>query len=406
MRFPMLLLLATLWILPVRAGEPVSGAADSPAAPGDVPVYVSDDPAVPPTHAYFALGDVLAEVSLPPPAEPSLVIMGGGPDVDAAFRWMIERSGVRPWTGGRFVVIRAWGTDAYNPYLYFSDENSGTSRNIATDWVGGAALGLSSVETLVIPDRQAANDPFVNHVLGRAHAVFIAGGDQSDYIRFWKNTALHATLNRLVQSNVPLGGTSAGLAVMGQFDFSAMNDTVYSEEALSDPYNEFMTFDPDPLSLTGGFLAPAAFRNTILDSHLDSRDRMGRLLTFVSRLVAPYPDGSGCPGGLLDAGTSRFHGARGIGVDVEAALLVQGDGVRTPYTGRRVSNPASTSESAVYFVRPMQPPGVCASRMPLTVAGMEIRKLADDTVFNLSDWSGKPPYYVDVSAGRLSRDPY
>lgn len=39
--------------------------------------------------------------------------MGGGTDVDAAFKWMIERSG-----GGNFVVIRTAGTDAYNPYIY------------------------------------------------------------------------------------------------------------------------------------------------------------------------------------------------------------------------------------------------------------------------------------------------
>ena len=41
------------------------------------------------------------------------VLMGGGADVDAAFTWMIDKSG-----GGDFVVIRATGTDAYNSYIY------------------------------------------------------------------------------------------------------------------------------------------------------------------------------------------------------------------------------------------------------------------------------------------------
>ena len=40
------------------------------------------------------------------------VLMGGGKDVDAAFRWMIERSG-----NGDVLVLRARGTDAYNPYI-------------------------------------------------------------------------------------------------------------------------------------------------------------------------------------------------------------------------------------------------------------------------------------------------
>ncbi|MBK6651748.1 MAG: cyanophycinase [Betaproteobacteria bacterium] len=360
---------------------------------------------LPVTHEYHALGQPDAEVSASPQAEPSLVIMGGGPDVDNAFAWMIARAGVRPGTGGRFVVIRATGTDAYNPYIYFSDDKDSTSSQIAADWVGGASMGLSSVETLVIPDRNAANHPFVNAVVARAQAVFIAGGDQSDYIRYWKGTALHATLDNLIAQNVPVGGTSAGLAVLGQFDFSAMVDSVSTAEALTNPYNEFMTLDPDPLSLTGGFLTPAAFRNTILDSHLDSRDRMGRLMTFVSRLVAPLGS-AGCKGGILAAGTSTLQGARGIGVGVETALLVQGDGLITPFTGQRVTNPNSTTESAVYFVRPMEVPKVCSSGLPLTVGQMEVRKLSDSSVFNLSDWAGKPARYVDVTAGVLSSSPY
>ena len=43
---------------------------------------------------------------------PGTVLMGGGTDVDAAFQWMCQRSG-----GGDFLVIRATGTDAYNPYI-------------------------------------------------------------------------------------------------------------------------------------------------------------------------------------------------------------------------------------------------------------------------------------------------
>jgi cyanophycinase-like exopeptidase len=358
------------------------------------------------TYRYFAEGAPAQIVNVPTPAEPSTVIMGGGPDVDSAFRWMIERSGVRPGTGGRFVIIRASGTEAYNPYIYYSNQALTTSATVAPEWVGGASMGLSSVETLVIPDREAANHAFVNEVVGRAQAVFIAGGDQSDYIRYWKNTALHTTLDSLMQRNVPIGGTSAGLAVLGQFDFSAMVDGVLTSEAFADPYNEFMTLDPDPLSLTGGFLTPPAFRNAILDSHLNTRDRMGRMLTFVSRLVAQV-GATGCTGGILSAGTSPRNGARAIGVGVETALLVQGNGLQTPFEGRRVSNPYTTeTDNAVYFVRPLQAATVCSPGMPFTAQQFEIRKLNDAGVFNLSDWSGKPAYTVDVNAGVLSANPY
>ena len=35
-----------------------------------------------------------------PAQHPIFVLMGGGPDVDEAFRWMISRAGIRPGTGG------------------------------------------------------------------------------------------------------------------------------------------------------------------------------------------------------------------------------------------------------------------------------------------------------------------
>ena len=43
---------------------------------------------------------------------PGTVMMGGNTDVDAAFQWMCALAG-----NGDFLVIRATGTDAYNPYI-------------------------------------------------------------------------------------------------------------------------------------------------------------------------------------------------------------------------------------------------------------------------------------------------
>lgn len=357
-------------------------------------------------YGYFVTGNAQANVTLvTSPRAASFVLMGGGPDVDEAFRWMITRAGITPTTGGRFVVIRATGTEAYNPYIYYSDANSSASGAIADQWVGGASLGLTSVETLVIPNIAAANDDFVNAVVGKANAVFIAGGDQSDYIKYWKGTKLDQTLRGLMTKNIPMGGTSAGLAVLGQFDFSALRGTVTSSEALANPYNKYMTLDPNPLSLTGGFLAPPALANTVLDSHLDSRDRMGRLIAFVARTVAPVKT-AGCPGGILAVGASQPATARGIGVSVETALLVQGEG-NGKFTAQRATNPSTTSESAVYFVRPLNPPTVCSSGQALTMTTVEIKKLAESsTVFDLTNWSGLDGHSVDVISGALTSTPY
>ena len=368
--------------------------------------------AKPPAYTYSSVGDPARAPSVSAvQSSPSFVLMGGGPDVDEAFRWMIRQAGVKPGSGGRLVVIRATGDGAYNPYIYYSNPASSTaSGDIVDGWVGGASLGLSSVETLVIPSTTAANDAFVNSVVGRANAVWIAGGDQSDYIKYWKGQALEKTLAALMKNNVPVGGTSAGLAVLGQFDYAALNGTVTSSQALANPFNKYMTLDPAPLSTTGGFIAPPALAGIITDSHVDARDRLGRLVTFVSRLVAPYAgSGSqqfGCTGGVLPNSA-----ARGIGMSVESALLVNWDAVNGHYSGRRVTNtPAPDTEAAVYFVNVTQGPTQCVSGKALSVgaSSIQIRKLADSTsTINLSDWSSYPIHRsVGVTGGVLSPDPY
>ncbi|KQP17783.1 hypothetical protein ASF43_07865 [Pseudorhodoferax sp. Leaf267] len=360
-----------------------------------------------PLYSYYAQGNANAAVHAPASRPtPSFVLMGGGPDVDPAFRWLIQRAGITRGSGGRFVVIRASGTDAYNPYIFYSDEALSTSGTVADQWVGGASMGLSSVETLVIPSVKAANSAAVNAIVAKANVVFIAGGDQGQYIRFWKGTALEQTLKGLMQRNVPIGGTSAGLAVLGQFDYSALYNSATSELAMRDPFYRDIIFDPSPLSLSGGFIALPALESLIFDSHFDSRDRMGRLVTFIARIVAPVSmSGSvfGCSGGVLPASLSGNKTARGIGIGVETALLVQGNGEGRPVTATRVTNPSTTTESAVYFVRPSVAPTVCKPLTPLSVATVEVRKLANSAaVFNLTEWTGVPLYrYVDVNAGQL-----
>ena len=358
----------------------------------------------PAAYSYSSVGNPSFATTVSQPPNPSYVLMGGGPDVDEAFRWMIRRAGITPATGGRLVVIRATGDGAYNPYIFYSNKRKSTaSGDIVDGWVGGASLGLTSVETLVIPSTAAADDPAVNSIVAKASAVWIAGGDQADYIRYWKGRELEKTLNALMQKNVPVGGTSAGLAVLGGFDFSALNGTVTSTQALANPYNPYMTFDPSPLSTVGGFISPPPLVNTILDSHFDARDRMGRLISFISRLVGTYAAAGtqqyGCTGGVL--GNSA---AKGIGIGVETALLVQRNPDST-YTGQRVTNISTTTESAVYFVNVTQGPTLCASGKPLDVptSSIEVRKLAEPGVtVNLMDWSSLPVYKsLGIASGML-----
>jgi cyanophycinase len=180
---------------------------------------------------------------------------GGGTDVDAVYQWMCQRSG-----NGDFLVIRATGTDAYNPYIQQLCPNE------------------NSVATLIIPNRTAASDPFVATTIQNAEALFIAGGDQSDYINFWKGTPVETALNNLIARNVPIGGTSAGMNVLSQFIYSALaSQGVTSSQALADPFTKYITLDENLVNIS-------TVQGVIDDPHFVTRDRMGRDLAFLGRI--------------------------------------------------------------------------------------------------------------------------
>src|SRR4029077_8522763 len=106
----------------------------------------------------------------------------------------------------------------------------------------------------------------------------IAGGDQSNYVRFWQDTPVQDEINRHIAEGKPLGGSSAGLAVLGEFSFSSMIDTIHSPAALADPYGNKVTLSRD-------FLRIPLLTGIITDAHFVKRDRMGRLVVFLGRIL-------------------------------------------------------------------------------------------------------------------------
>ena len=172
--------------------------------------------------------------------------MGGATEDDNAMIWFLQRAG-----GGDVVVLRATGSDGYNTYLY-------------TD----LGVTVNSVETIVVASAAAANNPYVSNQIRNAEALWIAGGDQYDYVSIWKNSPMKDAINYLInEKNVTIGGTSAGMAIMGDAYFSAQNGSVTSAEALANPYNTYMTIGYHD------FLNNPYLQNTITDTHYDNPDR-------------------------------------------------------------------------------------------------------------------------------------
>lgn len=202
------------------------------------------------------LGDT---TDVKPATKAGLVIMGGGTDVDAAFQWMINRSG-----GGDVVIIRASGTDAYNAYVN--------------------KLGkVNSVETLKIDSRKLADDERVARIIRNAEMLFIAGGDQADYVGYWKDTKTMQAINYLLtEKKVPVGGTSAGAAILGNYYFGAERGGLDSDEALTNPYHTKVVIGRED------FLKAPFMSNIITDQHFSERNRQGRLSVFMARLMKDW----------------------------------------------------------------------------------------------------------------------
>jgi cyanophycinase len=277
-----------------------------------------------------------------------VALMGGYADVDPAFQWLCNRS-----SGGDFLVLRATGTDDYNTYVQQLCPNA------------------NSVATLILPSRRAAMEPGAAALIRQAETLFIAGGDQSNYINDWTGTPVQTALQERIDAGAPVGGISAGLNVLTQFVYSALGSKgVTSSQALADPYNRYLTLARD-------FLQVDNLGAVLGDAHFSARDRMGRDLAFLCR--------------LYQAGWSTQP--RVIAVDEETALVVDAGGEAT------VMGPG-----AVYFEQAPGAPEVCAPETPLTYRNVAIYRVKAGGSYHLPSWSGSggTAYAVSAESGVLT----
>jgi cyanophycinase len=296
------------------------------------------------SYRYFRLGN---QADAKAASQPGFALMGGGDDLDEAFRWLCKRSG-----GGDFLVLRAHGDDEYNSYI----------KDLCH---------LNSVATVIISDRAAAMDPFVEKAIRHASGLFIAGGDQANYINFWTGTPVEEALNDAIRRGVPIGGTSAGLAVLGEYVYTAQGDKpedadLDSKTALADPFGP-------RIALAHEFLQIPILKGVITDTHFAKRNRMGRSLVFLARVNQQDSK-------LAATSTPRIHG---IGVQERAAVLLEPDGKATVI-----------GHGNVYFTRPTRFADTLESGKPLTFRTIEVQKVGPKHTFDLKTWQGEATHYT------------
>lgn len=253
------------------------------------------------------------------PTSGGTVLMGGATENDNAMRWFLQRA-----NGGDVVVIRASGSDGYNDYLY-SD----------------LGVPVNSVQSIVTPNLAAANDAYVARQVRNAEALWMAGGDQWDYVSLWKDGPVGDALRYLItEKKAVIGGTSAGMAVLGEAYFSAQNGTITSAAALANPYTAKMTVGYND------FLHVPLLDNLVTDTHYDDPDRRGRHVAFIARLA-----------------TDRGERFRGIACEEYTAVCIDTAGVGRVFGGY------PQSQDYAYFLQMTCEtpylPETCSPNLPL-----------------------------------------
>lgn len=293
------------------------------AAARALDVYLEGDPASP----------------APAPVSGGLLLIGGGDHSAEAMRWFIAKAG-----HGHIVILRASQHGEVGTEFY---------REIG---------GVLSAETFVTHSRSASRDPHLLDALRKADGVFIAGGDQARYVRRWRGTPIAEALDAHVRAGKPLAGTSAGLAILGEYLYGAMDgQSLTSARALADPFGKGTTIET-------GFLHLDLLKGIITDSHFTQRARLGRLFAFIAKAQASRP---------ADAPSLT-----GLGIDEGVALAVEPDG-----TGRVYPSSPGTGVSVVSGagIQSIAAPG------PLIAAHVRVAFAGPQSVVSLPSGKVKDP---------------
>ena len=303
-----------------------------------------------PGYQTFVIGDESAPT--PDPIVGGLLLNGGGDWPTEAFRWFTAHAG-----HGHLVVLRASGTTESQDEFY------------------NEVKGLLSVRTFLFTDRKAASDPRLLAAVSAADGIFIAGGDQSNYVRMWRGTPLNAAIDAHVAAGKPLGGTSAGLAIQGAWLYGCMDSiSITSAQAMADPLGKAVTVE-------GNFLHNELLAHVFTDSHVDTRNRLGRLFAFLAKARSLDP----------------MRTLAGLGIDEGAAMTVELDGAARLY--------ASNVGKHAWLVQPgafgVQEPG-----KPLDLAQVRVTAIGTGSTFNVRTMKVGVPALIrmyDVANGVVTR---
>jgi cyanophycinase-like exopeptidase/PKD repeat protein len=217
-------------------------------------------------YIYSLKGGTVNSTSANP--SPAVMLIGGA-EVgaswgDAATEWFLQHA-----DGGDYLVIRYGSTGGQASWVWSNWSNL-----------------VSSAAEIAINTIDAANNPVVEQYILNAEAIFFAGGDQDNYENTWKNTLVEDAINYAINvKGVPVNGTSAGMAILGESYYAPSGSAVLGSQILNDPYHSYASD-----IWHGDFINVPILNNVITETHADrslsGENRYSRAFGFLARVYA------------------------------------------------------------------------------------------------------------------------
>jgi cyanophycinase-like exopeptidase len=216
-------------------------------------------------------------------------------------------------------------------------------------------------------------------------------GDAYEYISIFSNSPSQTAIQDKI-SDITLSGTGGGTSILGGWIYTAENGQVSSQIAMNGPYGNEV--------LLGSSLWKIPYLNSIiLDTNFVTMNRMGRLLTFVARIIQDNGTETGGNEDLNIEPSSIYYNTYGIGIDENTALILNinnGD-----------INIIGTSSSIINICSPHNKAETCASNTPLTMKEIVCTRLNTANQYNLNNFNGDGIIYDNnIVSGTLNDDPY
>ncbi|MFC2088046.1 T9SS type A sorting domain-containing protein [Calditrichota bacterium] len=256
--------------------------------------------------------------------------------------------------GGGSENYNRWSDEPYGWFVQQAD--SGKIINIdvstASSWYPNYFKWLGADQSsheLQISNQTIANDSATYSELISAKGIFIEGGDQWDYVSTWKGTLVEDAIHYVFNSGGAIGGTSAGLAILGEVVFDAKYGSAYPDVVAYNPYNSRINFTDDFLEI---------LPNILTDSHLHSRGRLGRLIPMMARRIQDFEE----------------NNIIGIGITDNTALCIDENKMAKTYGDAAVTILYVSDNSYIS----------CQPNKPLTFTNINFDQLIPGAVYDLN----------------------